>query len=107
VNGDSQFDQLAGTNTYDASILEVTFIPDTAYISMQFTFASEEYPEYVGSIFNVAVGIWINGVEVSGPVFDVAQINSVNQDANERYLLTTPAMPPTLRWMAIRLRLAF
>jgi hypothetical protein len=83
VNGDSQFDQLAGTNTYDASILEVTFIPDTAYISMQFTFASEEYPEYVGSIFNDAVGIWINGVEVSGPVFDVAQINSVNQDANE------------------------
>ncbi|WP_449322774.1 Hint domain-containing protein [Rhodophyticola sp. SM2404] len=83
INNDSDFNTLAGRSTYDASILEVDFIPTTSVLSMQFTFASEEYPEYVGSIFNDAVGIWINGVEVGSPVFSIADINSVNGGANE------------------------
>lgn len=37
----------------------------------------------MGSIFNDAVGIWINGVEVASPVFEIAQINNVNNSANE------------------------
>ncbi|PIV72918.1 MAG: 2,3,4,5-tetrahydropyridine-2,6-carboxylate N-succinyltransferase [Rhodobacteraceae bacterium CG17_big_fil_post_rev_8_21_14_2_50_65_11] len=83
VDYDSGFNTLAGTWTYDAAILEVDFIPDGDTITMQFTFASEEYPEYVGSIFNDAVGIWVNGVEVASPVFDIAQINNVNNSSNE------------------------
>lgn len=83
VNGDADFDAIAGQNTYDAAILEADFIPDTDYISMQFTFSSEEYPEYVGSIFNDAVGIWINGELIESPIFEVAQINNVNGGANE------------------------
>lgn len=83
VNNDADFNALAGTSTYDAAILEVDFIPDGDQITMQFSFASEEYPEYVGSIFNDAVGIWINGVEVASPVFDSAQINNVNSNTNE------------------------
>lgn len=83
VNNDSDFNTLAGTSTYDAAILEADFIPDGDTLTMQFVFASEEYPEYVGSIFNDAVGIWINGVEVASPVFQIAQINNVNNGANE------------------------
>ena len=82
INNDGDFNALAGRATYDASILEVDFIPNSSSLSMQFTFASEEYPEYVGSIFNDAVGIWINGVEVASPVFSIADINSVNGGAN-------------------------
>lgn len=83
VNNDAGFNALAGTSTYDAAILEADFIPEGDELTMQFTFASEEYPEYVGSIFNDAVGIWINGVEVASPVFEIAQINNVNNSANE------------------------
>lgn len=46
VNNDSDFNALAGANTYDASFLEIDFVPDAGvdYISMQFVFSSEEYP---------------------------------------------------------------
>ncbi len=81
-NNDSDFNAAAGQNTYDASFLEATFIPTTDFISMQFTFSSEEYPEYVGSIFNDAVGIWINGALVESPIFQIAQINNVNSGSN-------------------------
>ncbi len=83
VDNDSGFNALAGRSTYDAAILEADFVPDGDTLTMQFTFASEEYPEYVGSIFNDAVGIWINGVEVASPVFQIAQINNVNNTSNE------------------------
>ena len=83
VDNDAGFNALAGRSTYDAAIFEADFIPDGDTLTMQFIFASEEYPEYVGSVFNDAVGIWINGVEVASPVFEIAQINNVNNSANE------------------------
>lgn len=83
VNNDAAFNAAAGQNTYDAAILEAQFIPTTDYISIQFTFASEEYPEYVGSIFNDAVGIWVNGQLIESPIFEIAQINNVNGGENE------------------------
>ena len=62
-NGDPLFEAIAGANAFDASILEVDFIPDPGvnFITMEFIFSSEEYPEFVGSIYNDMVGIWING----------------------------------------------
>lgn len=91
INNDPDFNALAGTNTYDAAILEVDFIPTTSFITIQFTFASDEYPEYVGSIFNDAVGIWINGQEVASPIFSTAQISSLNSDANETLYIDNTA----------------
>ena len=79
---DTDFETIAARRTYDASILEVDFIPDNAQMSLQFTFASEEYPEFVGSIFNDQVGIWINGTKVTSPVFTLASINSVSDNSN-------------------------
>lgn len=84
--GDSNnplFNNLAGNNTFDASFLTVNFVPDTDVLSIQFSFASEEYPEFTGSVFNDAVGIWMNGELVESPIFEVTQINSVNQSENE------------------------
>ena len=83
VNNDADFNALVSGNTYDAAILETVFIPTTEYLSIQFTFSSEEYPEYSGSLFNDAVGIWINGQAVTSPVVNTTQINSINQDENE------------------------
>ncbi|MGB3316719.1 MAG: Hint domain-containing protein, partial [Albidovulum sp.] len=64
IDNDSQFNALAGTQTYDASILNVDFIPTGNVMTMQFVFSSEEYPEYASSQFNDMVGVWINGTHV-------------------------------------------
>jgi hypothetical protein len=66
-NDDPDFNAAAGTRTYDAAFLEVDFIPDGDVMTMQFVFSSEEYPEFVNSVFQDFVGVWINGdfVEMS------------------------------------------
>ncbi len=64
TNNNAQFNALAGTNTYDASILDVDFIPTGSVMTMTFVFSSEEYPEYATSQFNDIVGVWVNGTSV-------------------------------------------
>ena len=61
VNNDSGFNSIAGTNTYDAAWLDIDFIPTGDTLTMQFVFASEEYPEFTNTIYNDAVGVWVNG----------------------------------------------
>ena len=82
ANNDAQFNALAGTNTYDASILSVDFIPDGDTMSIQFIYSSEEYPEYVNSIYNDLVGVWVNGAPVSLAVgdgeSDIGNVNATN-----------------------------
>ena len=81
-NNDAQFNALAGTNTYDASILTVDFIPEGDTMSIQFIYSSEEYPEYVNSIYNDLVGVWVNGAPVSLAVgdgdSDIGNVNATN-----------------------------
>ncbi len=64
INNDPLFNALAGTRTYDASILNVDFIPTGDVMTMQFTFSSEEFPEYAASQYNDMVGVWVNGTHV-------------------------------------------
>ena len=79
-NNNSDFNAAAGTRTYDASYLDVTFVPDGDHITMQFVFASEEYPEYINSIYQDFVGVWVNGefvdVEFGNGDADPGNINS-------------------------------
>lgn len=64
VDGDADFDALAGGPTFDAAFLDVDFIPDGPVMSLQFVFASEEFPEFSNSVFNDAIGVWVNGEPV-------------------------------------------
>lgn len=79
-----QFNQAAGSNTYDASYLDVDFIPTGDVMTMQFVFASEEYPEYTNSVYQDFVGVWINGVQVEMSVgngdADPGNINATNNE---------------------------
>ena len=80
-NGLPDFDDLSGGRTFDASILDVDFIPDPGveFITMSFVFASEEYPEFVDSIYNDLVGIWSNGTPIPlGIGGDEAGVNNIN-----------------------------
>lgn len=95
VNNDAQFNQLAGEHTYDASILTVDFTPGSDTLSMQFVFSSEEYPEYVNSIFNDMVGVWVNGQPIDlavgtgttsvGNVSPVNNVNLYNDNTGDAY----------------------
>ena len=82
-NGDADFDAGAGGTTFDAAFLEADIVTSESQLSIQFTFASEEYPEFVGSVFNDFVGVWVNDTLVSSPIFTNIQINDLNENANE------------------------
>ncbi len=83
ANNDADFNAVAGTSTYDASFIVVDFIPTDDVMTMQFVFSSEEYPEYSNSVYNDAVGVWINGTHVPLSIADSGTtINTVNQTNN-------------------------
>ncbi|KRS12512.1 2,3,4,5-tetrahydropyridine-2,6-carboxylate N-succinyltransferase [Roseovarius atlanticus] len=69
-NNDPLFNAAAGAPTYDASFLDVDFIPTGDVMTMQFVFASEEFPEYATGAFQDFVGVWINGTQVPLSVGD-------------------------------------
>ena len=83
TNNNSLFNAIAGTTTYDAVWLNADFIPTGNLMTIQFVFASEEYPEYINSQYNDVVGVWVNGSHVPITVGDgrtsVNNINATNQ----------------------------
>jgi gliding motility-associated-like protein len=64
--GDPALDALSFAPTYDACILEFDFVPQSSFVSFRYVFASEEYPEYVCSIYNDVFAFFINGPGISG-----------------------------------------
>lgn len=87
-NNDPLFNAAAGTNTYDASYIDVDFIPTGDVMTMQFVFASEEYPEYADGSFQDFVGVWINGTQVELGVGDGdVDPNNVNAGSNENLFI--------------------
>ena len=84
VDNNSDFNSIAGARTYDAAWLNVDFIPTGNLMTISFTFASEEYPEYVNSIYNDVVGVWVNGspvqVNLSTSTTSVNNINGTNNE---------------------------
>ena len=65
---------------FDRAILTVDFIPDHDVMTMQFLFASEEYPEFQNTIFQDAFTVTVNGtpakLDVGNGDIDPANINS-------------------------------
>jgi len=52
---------------YDVCILEFNALPTCNTLAFTYAFGSDEYPEFVGSIFNDAYGIFVTGTNPSGP----------------------------------------
>ncbi len=83
---------------YDPCILEFDFVPHCDSLTIRFVFGSEEYPEYVGSIFNDVFGFFITGPNPSGgsyTSYDIARlpnnticsINTINASSNNSYFI--------------------
>lgn len=64
--GDPQLDNISGSSTYDAAVLEFDFLPLDNIVSFRYVFGSEEYLEYVGSSYNDAFGFFITGPNPGG-----------------------------------------
>lgn len=82
-NNRADFNAIAGARTYDASYLDVSFIPDSDVMTIQFVFSSDEYPEYSNSIYNDVVGVWSNGTHIPLSVTSsAAAVTQINQTEN-------------------------
>lgn len=66
-SGDPDLEALAGVLVQDVAIIEFDFVPAFGYMLYEYSFGSEEYPEWVNSTFNDAFGFFVSGPGLSGP----------------------------------------
>jgi hypothetical protein len=98
--GDADLTALSGMQTYDACVLEFDCIPLGDTLLFNFSFGSEEYPEFAPSSFNDVFAIWLSGPGMPNPV-NVAtlpggtpvSINNVNATTNTAYYVDNEAIP--------------
>jgi len=108
ANNNALFNAVAGTNTYDAVWPDVDFIPTGNVMTINFTFSSEEYPEYVNSAFNDIFGVWANGVYVPITVGNGrVAINNINPNTEPNLFLnnTTDAYNTEMDGFTLTLKL--
>lgn len=85
--GDAALTNMAGRPTYDAVAYTVTVVPTGSTLHVRYAFASEEYPEYVGSAFNDVMAVFVNGkncATVPGTTAPVS-VNTINPGLNSKY----------------------
>lgn len=93
--GDADLNALIGGTTFDASVLEFDFIPQTTNVQFTFVMGSEEYPEYITS-FNDVFAFFLNGVNIaylpgtSTPI----SIYNVNHTVNTTYYVSNDPPSP-------------
>lgn len=99
--GDSDIESITGITSYDAVTIEFDFVPsDDQLLDFKYIFGSEEYPEFVGSIFNDAFLFLISGPGINGTYSNNAMntamipnedipvtINNVNHQSYTNYYI--------------------
>ncbi|NNE52907.1 MAG: 2,3,4,5-tetrahydropyridine-2,6-carboxylate N-succinyltransferase [Sulfitobacter sp.] len=84
TDNDPTYNAIAGTSTFDAATLDIDFIPINGTMTMKFVFASEEYPEFINSIYQDFVGVWVNGTLVPMAIGDGdTDPGNINSNTNE------------------------
>ncbi|MFY8138673.1 MAG: choice-of-anchor L domain-containing protein [Flavobacteriales bacterium] len=87
--------------TFDACQIEFDIIPSGDSLRFKYTFASEEYNEWVGSPFNDVFGFFISGPNIGTDVnialipntSTVVAINTVNANTNSQYWVNNITPP--------------
>ncbi|MBK9176865.1 MAG: choice-of-anchor L domain-containing protein [Flavobacteriales bacterium] len=92
--GDADLQDEVGMMTFDACVLEFDCIPLGDTLLFNFSFGSEEYPEFVGSAFNDVFAIYLSGPGFPTPTNVAAlpdgtpvAINNVNGNLNGAYFV--------------------
>lgn len=91
--GSPLLNQTHNRPTRDATMFEFDIIPKGDSLKFKYTFASEEYNEWVGSPFNDVFGFFISGPNIGTDVNlavipgtnEMVAINSVNANSNSQY----------------------
>ena len=93
------------SSTFNATVIEFTFIPQGDSINFKYVFGSEEYKEYVGSEFNDVFGFFLTGPNPFGPAYSnknialvpgsstPVAINNVNHLTNSTYYVDNESPP--------------
>lgn len=77
-------DAAGGVRTFDAAYLDIDFEPEGNQLAMQFIFSSEEYPQFINSLYQDFVTVWINGTPVELGVGDNdIDPGNINQNENQ------------------------
>jgi hypothetical protein len=93
--GDAQLDAIvAPDTTNDAAVLDITFVPTSPDLEINYVFASEEYQEFVDTSFNDVFAFWVNGVNcatVANPSGrEPVTINTINHLRNTQIYVDNP-----------------
>ncbi|MEZ5844371.1 MAG: Ig-like domain-containing protein [Hyphomicrobiaceae bacterium] len=89
--GYAPFAAIGGNASYNASYIEIAFIPDNDRIAIQFVFGSDEYNEYVYGAFSDAIAIWVNGTNIAvTPTGAPISIDTINQAGTYTPTFGTP-----------------
>jgi hypothetical protein len=98
-DGDPDLDAvIAPRTTNDAAVLNITFVPTSPDLQINYVFASEEYQEFVDSQFNDVFAFWVNGVALANNCATVADpggrvpvtINTINHLRNTQIYVDNP-----------------
>jgi hypothetical protein len=100
--GDNDLGAIATGSLFDVGVIEFDFTPTQTPLTFSYAFASEEYCEYVNTMFNDVFGFFISGPGISGtqnlaviPTTNTpVSINTINHVTNA--LLYTPNTPAGL-----------
>ncbi|MEY2829443.1 MAG: hypothetical protein RIQ33_1301, partial [Bacteroidota bacterium] len=91
LKGDKDLNRIAHNNSFDAAILEFDFVPTENKIAFKYCFASEEYPEFVGSRYNDVFGFFITGGKLKSKNLATLPlsitpitVNSINHKENRK-----------------------
>lgn len=94
--GSTQLTTIAGETTYNATILEFDFVPNSDSIKFKYVFGSEEYPEFVNAGFNDVFAFFISGpgfggnynmATIPGTNGTPVTIDNVNANLNSNYFV--------------------
>lgn len=88
--GDSDLNELIqGNTTYDATVLEFDFVPESDFVNFQYVFSSEEYNEYVNTGYNDVFGFFLNGQNIAlvPGSNDYVSIDTINGQNNSSYYI--------------------
>jgi hypothetical protein len=89
LTGDDDLSALSGFPTHDAAAFKARLVPSGSHLHVKYVFASEEYPEYVGSSYNDVMQVYVGGQPcafVPGTSTPVS-VNTINAGSNASYFV--------------------
>lgn len=102
--GYSLLSSIIGENTFNATVIQFTFIPSGDSINFRYVFGSEEYKEFVGTQYNDVFGFFLTGPNPLGGNYNnqnlavipststTVAINNVNHQTNTSYYVDNEAL---------------